>query len=130
MRFVVLLFGFVGILLTAVGGAFFLYLEQVGRMIEQEMEVTLPTLLNEANAEAGLFLWIAAAFGFVGMLMAFLRRGKQGAALMLVPTIGAAVIHPVSLIFSGLQAFSALLAVFVGPLPINTPKKDPDDHDD
>ena len=131
MRFVVLLFGFAGILLTAVGAVFFMFLKVVGEMATQDWNVELPPLFGDANAEAGVFLGIASLYGFLGTMMAFFRRGKQGALLMIVPTIGAAILLPVSLLFTGLQTFAGLLAIFVGPLPLEpAPSADQADDDD
>lgn len=128
MRFVVLLFGFIGILLTAAGGTLFAFLQaSLDLLMEWKIEVPAWVYESYSGAEArevGLFLWIAAGYGFLGTLLAFLRCGKQGGALMLIPVLGAGLMNPVSLLFSGLQFLVALASFFVGPLPLNPPQED------
>src|SRR5713226_5577835 len=99
MRFVVLLLGFIGILLTAAGGVLFVYFQPVLDMLKTDWDFERPeikTILTwSVDARvAGLFLWIAAGYGLLGVLMAFLRRGKQGGALMLIPVLGAGLLNP------------------------------------
>src|SRR5437660_1663051 len=102
MRVVVLLFGFSGILLTAAAGALYLFYDDVtlelkNYQIDVPEWVTWP-MSAEKLPDAGLFLFIAAVYGLLGTLMAFFRRGKQGAMLMLLPVLGAALMSPLSLI--------------------------------
>jgi hypothetical protein len=133
MRFVVLLFGFSGFLLTAAAGCFFAFYDYVHDDL-RGLQITIPeevfwspVLPLEKLPDAGLFLLIAAGYGLLGTLMAFFRRGKQGAMLMLIPIFGAAFMNPLSLAFTGLMFLTALASFFVGPLPLNPPKDDDDE---
>ena len=133
MRFVVLLFGFSGFLLTAAGGCLYAFYDQVheelkGLEIKIPEEVLWsPVLTPEKLPDAGLFLLIAAGYGLLGTFLAFFRRGKQGAMLMLIPILGAGFMNPLSFLFTGLSFLTALASCFVGPLPINAPKDEGDD---
>ncbi len=135
MRFVVLLFGFIGVLLTtAAGGAFFFYLEAVGWLATQQ-HVEIPvnvmgylrqteSLTKQPHLYAALFCFLAALFGLFGTILGFLRCGKQGGLLMLVPVLGAAMMDPFSLVLTSMQLITALMSFFVGPLPINAEPED------
>ena len=129
MRFVVLLFGFVGILLTAAGGVLFAYVQATLDMLKTDMNVDVPAWVYDFPSgieprDVGLFLWIAAGYGLLGTLLAFLRCGKQGGTLLLIPALGAGLMNPVSFVFTGLQVLAAFGSFFLGPLPLNAPKED------
>lgn len=129
MRFVVLLFGFVGVLLTAGAGALFLFFQAVENMLKTDYDIVIPewvtgSPMGTSLGDAGLFCFIAAGYGLLGTLMAFFRRGKQGAMLMLIPVLGAGFMNPLSFMFTGLLVVTALGSFFVGPLPLNAPKDD------
>jgi len=70
-----------------------------------------------------------AGYGLFGTILGFLRCGKQGGVLLLVPVLFAAIMNPFSLAFTWLQAFAGLLSFFVSPLPINAKTNDKDDDD-
>lgn len=139
MRFAVLLLGFVGVLLTtAAAGAFFFY----GMTVDMVKEnVPLPgelltaltqteSLTNQPHLFTALFCGIAALYGLLGTLLAFLRCGRQGGLLMLVPVLGAAIMNPFTLVLTNVQLFTAFLALFIGPLPINDDLGLDEDDDD
>jgi hypothetical protein len=133
MRFVVLLFGFAGFLLAAAAGCFYAFYDYVDNDLRvydikiPEEVFWAPVLTPDKLPNAGLFLLIAAGYGLLGTLMAFLRRGKQGALLILIPIFGAAFMSPLSLVFTGLLFLTALASLFIGPLPLNPPKEDDDE---
>ncbi len=133
MRFAVLLIGLLGIVLTAAGGTMFAYVQPVLDMLKADLNLDVPEwLFSFAGVESrnvGLFLWIAAGYGFLGVLMAFLRRGKQGGTLMLIPVLGAGLMNPMSFVFTGLLFLTALASFFIGPLPLNAPQEKTEDDD-
>jgi hypothetical protein len=128
MRFVVLLFGFFGFLLTASLGIFFLA-EMIRTILpENQLEqVDFLFSLDSNAAVTGVFLLLAAGFGLLGTLLGFLRCGWQGGVLMIVPIACCAFMNPWSLIFSGLQGVTGLLSCFVSPLPIAAPQAEEED---
>jgi hypothetical protein len=146
MRFIVLFFGFLAVLLTASAGAVFLAADVMLEDLRHQAGFEIPQWVLESpigtpHGETAVFLLVAAAYGLIGTFIAFGRAGWQGALLMLVPILGAAFLNPYSLVFTGLQAFTALLAFFVKPLPIEekepandskgkSKKKDDDDDDE
>jgi hypothetical protein len=134
MRFIVLLFGFMGCVLTAVVGVAYFWAPEVREIVRgfkiQELDSVLVFIFDpqdKNSLQTGLFMLIAAVFGLLGTLLAFLRCGWQGSLLMFVPLVGPALISPVTLVGTSLQGFTALISMFVGPLPIETPKDDDDD---
>jgi hypothetical protein len=136
MRFVVLLFGFIGILLTGTVGVMFglfdSFLDLMKDMAGDKLDFLRTSLTGIAHNDTGLVLFLAAAYGAVGTILGFLRCGKQGGVLLLVPVLFAALMNPYSLVFTWLQVFAGVLCFFVSPLPINSPKKevDADDEDE
>ena len=74
--------------------------------------------------DTALILFITAGYGLLGTIFGFLRYGKQGGVLLLVPVLFAAVINPFTLAFTWMQAFAGLISFFVSPLPLNAPKDD------
>ena len=132
MRFVVLIFGFFGSLLTAALGAAYFSLSDALVLLNEHEINKLPGLdqilaplynLSVSPGVTGLFVLVAAAFGLLGTIFSFLRCGWQGALLMLVPVAGAAVMTPpellkITLVFSGLQIFAGLLSFLVFRKPI------------
>lgn len=136
MRFVVLLFGLLAIPLTALVGAFFMFNDVGLKMLQDQMpEVEIPDLSSPTGAslaDAGLFMLIAAGYGFVGVILSVMRCGWQGALLMIIPVLCTGIMHPYTLGASGLQVFTGLLSFLVFPVPINAPapQKDNNDEDD
>jgi hypothetical protein len=139
MRFIVLLFGLFGVLLTAAGAIALLewdtvlvnlapYVSDIGQY------PTDPTSVSTGNA--ALFAFVVTLYGLFGVVLAFFRCGKQGGALILVSLCMAVLVNPYLLPFVALLGFTGLIALFVGPLPINAPatkkpaKKTNDDDDD
>lgn len=138
MRFIVLLFGFLGCLLTAATGGACFFLDLVinwGNSLPADdpskgavtQMVEMLTNMDKDPARTGFFLFIAAGFGLLGTLFGFCRCGWQGSLLMFVPLIGPAILNPITLAGTSLQAFTALISLFVGPSPITPPDEDDDD---
>jgi len=135
MRFVVLLFGLVGVTLAASVGAMFLFAyESIGSQLKENnldaLQFVLVSPTHQHPGEIGLFLLIAAGYGFLGVLLAFCRCGWQGALMILVPLACASIMNPFLLALTGLLAFTGLLSFLVFPLPINAPAPAKDDADD
>jgi hypothetical protein len=130
MRFVVLLFGFVGILMTGALGvllvSFDLLMEFSRDHTGGALDFFRDSLFEVPHNDTALVLFLAAAFGAFGTLLAFLRCGKQGGVLLLVPVLCAAAMNPYTLAFTWMQGFAGLLSFFVKPLPLNAPKEDDD----
>ena len=133
MRFVVFLFGFIACLLTAGVACAFLFWDSflawaIVNVPDLKLDDSATTsMTGVSHANTGLVLLVAAGYGLLGSLFALFRCGKQGAALMLIPVLGAAFMNPYTLIFTSLQALVGFLSFFVGPLPINRPASDKDD---
>lgn len=148
MRFVVLLFGLLGVILTGFVGAMsaffpkifetFLKDANIERLAKDQVGVELANFLytsptNLWHGEAGLIFLIAAGLGLLGTLLALGRCGWQGALLMLIPAICAAIANPMFGPFAGVLAFAGLLSFFVFPRPINAPApsaRDDEEDDD
>lgn len=135
MRFIVLLFGFVSITLTAFVGVMFLTFATFLEILKQDLgagkeivDFVEQNPLSTSHGETGLFLIISAGYGFLGVMLSFFRCGWQGALLMLIPVVCAVIMNPISGIFAGPQIFTAFLSFLVFPLPINAPKKDAGDE--
>ena len=131
MRFVVLLFGFVGILMTGALGVMLVAFELLLELSKEYTGGSLDFLRDSPTAiahnDTALVLFLAAAYGMLGTIFGFLRCGKQGGVLLLVPVLFAAVMNPYTLAFTWMQAFAGLLSFFVSPLSLNAPAKDDDD---
>jgi hypothetical protein len=126
MRFVVLLFGFFGVLLTAVGAIALLFwdlvLESGAPYYDKIGELPLaPTSVTSGNS--AIFALIVTFYGLLGVILAFFRCGKQGGALIILSVLMAMLVNPYLTPFVALLGFTGLLALFVGPLPINAPAK-------
>ncbi|MSQ95596.1 MAG: hypothetical protein EXR98_13695 [Gemmataceae bacterium] len=135
MRFVVLFFGFIGCLLTGAAGCILVFLEVMRPIMQREYDIILPdelgtNLTGMSLVDAGLFLWIAAAYGFLGTLMGFMCRGKQAGVLMLLPALGAGLMNPYTLVFTSLQCLTGFAAFFVSPLTITPPEQKDEDTDE
>ena len=149
MRFVVLLFGFLGVVLTGFIGAMFILFDaeflplirdnQIDKQVKDLagidfIEFVSASPMGTSHGDTGLFLCIAAVYGLLGVLMSFGRCGWQGALLMLIPVICTSIMNPYTAAFTGLLAFAGLLSFLVFPLPINPPKpardSDQDEDDD
>lgn len=97
--------------------------ELLRRMIA-EREKTNPSgrELEELRAEVSRFdrlrpvsfiLLAALLFGLAGGVLAFLRRGKMAAGLMLLPVAGAGAMAPPTLVLTSPLTLAAILALFV-----------------
>ena len=135
MRFLVLLIGFVGILLTGAFGICLLFLNAVGDFFkgmgisDQSLEFLQLSLTGFPHNDTAVVLFLTALYGLFGTLLGFLRCGKQGGVLLLVPPLFAAWLNPLALAVMWVQMFAGLLSMFVSPLPINAPSKSTDDDD-
>ena len=130
MRFIVLFFGFFGVLLAAMGAMALLYIDPMLKSVDDQLLEEANKLKAEAKVlreqgraaeadeklkqadnfkipnefsldptgvspgNAGLFYALVAFYGFLGVLLAFLRCGKQGGALMLISVLAAASLTP------------------------------------
>lgn len=129
MRFVVLLFGFIGCMLTAAAGCVFILFKMALDWLNENDFKEVAAALSSADDNpglSGLFLLIGAGLGLIGTLLGFFRCGWQGSLLLLIPTIGPAVLNPMLLVPTSLQAFTALISLFVRPLPITPLQVDED----
>jgi hypothetical protein len=136
MRFVVLLFGIVAVIITGSVGWF--YFEDSLPIIVRActpdslkgMAAPLSsTPSNWQSGDIGVFVLLSGAYGLLGVLFAFARCGWQGALLMIVPPLTTAFMNPYSLAFTAPQIFVGLLAFFVFRLPLPSPKANRDDED-
>ena len=143
MRFVVLFFGFLGVLMTGFMGVMFFSMREFVDLLRgqgnehliwlAEFIVTFPS--SAPFEDTGIFLLLAAVYGLLGTILAFARCGWQGALMMLLPVLFTGLMNPISLGFSGMQAFAALLSFFVFPLPLEPEESkakadDEEDEDD
>ena len=127
MRFAVLLFGFVGVIMTGTLGVMLTSFELLMEYGGESLEFLRDSPLGVPHNDTALILFITAAYGAFGTLLGFLRCGKQGGVLLLVTVLFAAVMNPYTLAFTWMQAFAGLLSFFVKPLPLHAPKEDDDD---
>jgi hypothetical protein len=141
MRFVVLLFGFLAVTLTGFMGVMFIFTDILDALITENgidkivkdaigidvSEILSASPLGIPHSHTGLILVLAAVYGLLGTLLVFGRCGWQGALLMLVPVICAAIMNPYTAVFTGLLAFTGLLSFLVFPLPIAAPQPAEDD---
>ncbi len=130
MRFVVLLFGFFGVLFTAIAAIALLFHDGVLAEVHGQFKIPKETMdlysdkpTNISPGNAALFFFLVTAYGLFGVLLAFFRCGKQGGALILISVILAAMVNPYMIPLLSVLGFTALLCFFVGPLPINPPKE-------
>lgn len=133
MRFVVLLFGFVGIVMTGALGVGLVAFDMVDDLSKKYAEGSLDFLRTSLTGiphnDTAVILFLTALYGLVGTVLGFLRCGKQGGVLLLVPVLFAAVMNPYTLAFTWLQAIAGLLCFFVSPLPIDAKAEDANDDD-
>ena len=135
MRFVVLLFGLPGVALTAFIGIMFFLIDVFLQFLREngapkdaiDLLATSPT--GSTHGETGLFLMLAAAYGFLGVMLSFCRCGWQGALMMIIPVLCTAIMNPYAAVFTALLVFAGLLSFLVFPLPIAPPKKASADND-
>lgn len=129
MRFVVLLFGFAGCLLTTFIGCIFFALDQGLKFLHDNGINTFdPLFAADSNPQrTGIFLLIGAGLGLIGTLLGFFRCGWQGALLLAVPIAGPAILNPLTLAGTSLQGFTALVSLFVRPSPITPAEAIEDD---
>jgi hypothetical protein len=128
MRFIVLLFGFFGVLLAALGGVALLFIDfaltWLAEITAEAGKISLaPTDVSPGNA--AIFYLLVSVYGLLGVLLAFVRCGKQGGALIVISVLAATLINPIFSPFLFLLGFTGLLCFFIGPLPINPPAKKP-----
>ncbi|MBI3821794.1 MAG: hypothetical protein HY289_03835 [Planctomycetes bacterium] len=145
MRFVVLLFGLLGVALTGIVGAMFLLFLKVfltsladngiDKLVKEnsgfdvaDFIYTSPTGLP--NREAGLLLLIAAGLAFLGTVLSFARCGWQGALLLVIPFICSTITNPVTAPFTAPLLLAGMASFLVFPRPINPPKPADADEDD
>jgi hypothetical protein len=122
MRFVVLFFGFFAVLLAIAGGAALLWFDDVVVPLDLNWEFvsSMRVPMGVSTGNAALFMFLAAACGALGVILALCRCGKQGGMLMLIPALGAIFMNPyIGGAFAWLLVLTALLSLFVGPLPLN-----------
>ncbi len=128
MRFLVLFFGLIAIIVTGAASAGF-FVFDAAFVIVKGLAADLGLALNESYADSvtgcshtdtAVFLGIAAAYGLVGVMLSFLRCGWQGALMLTFPALAAALFNPVSLVFTGFQVLVGLLSFLVFPLPLET----------
>ena len=135
MRFMVLLLGVVGCLLTAVFAGFFAWSQPFEHILHEFGIKELDDLFLSFSLDrvppivTGGFLLVSAAFGFLGTLLGFLRCGWQGGLLLLVPVIGPAVLFPITLLGTGLQLLSGVLCMFIRAEPTMVPSDEAGDED-
>lgn len=137
MRFVVLLLGIIGVVMTGAVAWFFIE-NSLGQILDayapdgqKELALSLTiSPLDTPHVDTGMFMLIAAGYGLFGVMLAFGRCGWQGGLLMIVPALTVAIMNPCTLAFSGLQVFAGLLAFFVFPLPLALPAAVVNEDDD
>ena len=78
--------------------------------------------VGASHGDTGLFLILAAGYGFLGTILGFMRCGWQGALLMLVPVICTSLMNWYTAIFTGVLALAGLLSFLVFPAPIAAPQ--------
>jgi hypothetical protein len=136
MRVVVLLLGFVGIFLTASFAMILIAWNAVLKFLAESVVAadtigflqTSISLTGIQHNDTAFMLLLTALYGLLGAVLGFMRFGKQGAALLIVPPIFAAFMNPYSLAFTWVQMFAGVLSFLVSPLPINAPTKEADDE--
>src|ERR1041385_899911 len=97
MRFVVAFFGFFAVLLVIAGGAALLWFDDIVVPLDPthwEFIAGMRTPMGVSTGNAALFMFLAAAYGALGVILALCRCGKQGGMLMLIPALGAIFMNP------------------------------------
>jgi hypothetical protein len=133
MRLVVLLFGLVGVALTAFAGVMFILFEAVLTVLKDNgvgdkvIDFLSASPIGASHGDTGLFLILAAGYGLLGTILGFMRCGWQGALLMLVPVICTSLMNWYTAVFTGVLAITGLLSFFVFPAPIAAPQAKEED---
>jgi len=129
MRFVVFLLGIIAVIITSSVGYFYfedsLFVNIRAFSPPELLDYVMPLTgspLGWPNGDTGVFVLLCGAYGLLGVLMAFARRGWQGGLLLIVPPLVTAAMNPNTLAFTGFQIFVGLLAFLVFRLPIEEPK--------
>ncbi len=146
MRFLVLFFGLIAIIITGAAAAGFYMFSIAFEMVKgwaalADIEVSndfANSLTGCSHSDTAIFLGIAAIYGFLGVCLSFFRCGWQGALLLIFPVMVAGLFNPVSMVFTSFQLFVGLLSFLVFPLPIQaaapaakpTKRRSDDDDDD
>jgi hypothetical protein len=102
MRFLVFLLGFIGSIAMGVFGWFWLdyannrAIEQVA--LEHNLDISLfmsdYASKFDATVRAAVFLLAGSVLGLLGSLLTLLRRGRQGAVLLILAVVGPALFRP------------------------------------
>ena len=133
MRFVVLLLGLLGVAVTAFAGVVFILFDMVLPVLtdigigDKVIDFLSASPVGASHGDTGLFLILAAGYGFLGTILGFIRCGWQGALLMLVPVICTSLMNWYTAIFTGVLALAGLLSFLVFPAPIAAPQVKEDD---
>jgi hypothetical protein len=133
MRFVVLLLGLLGVAVTAFAGVVFILFDMVLPVLTdigiggKVIDFLSASPVGASHGDTGLFLILAAGYGFLGTILGFIRCGWQGALLMLVPVICTSLMNWYTAIFTGVLALAGLLSFLVFPAPIAAPQVKEDD---
>jgi hypothetical protein len=145
MRLVALFFGLVGVICIGFAGGMsmmfrkefltFLNELQVQKTLKEYSDLDLDastrqSLTNIWHGEVGVIFLIAAGLGLLGTLLALCRCGWQGALLMIIPAICAAIANPVLAPLALPMMFAGLVSFLVFPKPINAPAPAADEDDD
>ena len=138
MRFVVLLFGFVGVLMTGFMGIMMFFASEFVALLRSLNNAHVDTAVDFfvehtqqiKYEDTGIFLAVAALYGLLGTILAFGRYGWQGALMLLLPVLFTGLMNPFSLAFSSVQALAALLSFFVFPVPLEASSEADEEADD
>jgi hypothetical protein len=128
MRIVVLLFGLLGVALTAFAGVVFILFDVVLPVLTdigfggKVIDVLSASPIGASHGDTGLFLILAAGYGLLGTILGFMRCGWQGALLMLVPVICTSLMNWYTAAFTGVLAVTGVLSFLVFPAPIAPPQ--------
>ena len=128
MRFVVLLFGLLGVALTAFAGGMFILFDVVLTVLKDNgvggevIDFLSASPIGASHGDTGLFLILAAGYGLLGTIFGFMRCGWQGALLMLVPVICTSLMNWYTAVFTGVLGVTGVLSFFVFPAPIAAPQ--------
>ena len=124
MRFVVLILGLLGVAMTAFAGVVFILFDVVIKVLKDNgvgdelIDFLSASPVGASHGDTGLFLILAAGYGFFGTILGFMRCGWQGALLMLVPVICTSLMNWYTAVFTGFLALAGLLSFLVFPAPI------------
>ena len=128
MRFVVLILGLLGVAMTAFAGVVFILFDVVIKVLKDNgvgdglIEFLSASPVGASHGDTGLFLILAAGYGFLGTILGFMRCGWQGALLMLVPVICTSLMNWYTAVFTGVLGVTGVLSFFVFPVPIAAPQ--------